>query len=882
MDLAPETFYWKMGTINQTELALSYYVYLTGSMEGTREAGSYPTNESATLYYTNWLGNEAKKDTVSPVLAWKSANVSYAFYLVNATGEIIVNKSTGATGSFANKVAVTNPVVYSEVLLNNTANVQAEILASGVLPEGYTLYDNSAAYNVRINSNSTGGWKVTKGTETATTYVTEYGGNPTTQLEATENRYDYTHTVVWFAVTYTVKAIPDAVVIDYGLPVDIHVMRNDMFYDKGVLMYVGAEKTDGAVTGDANAAFTTNEFVGKYGKATVMANESVSEDSVVRYTPSNMQMNGVDKFSYAVKYTGGENPGYYYGTVTVIPAANIYYEDSFVKFDGAWKTVGQTEDGITQQEDRPGQFSLAAYDANNVYGYDQAYTDCSTYSLDSAKKVTVNSATNSNPPTATFTFTGTGFDLISLTSNTTGTIFVEVYPVTNNGVGGILHRWAVDTYYGYTRTENGYIKYTWTLTNDQWHADREVISELPVGAQVGGMPQKTGDKTYEVNYQWTVTNGSDNALYQIPVIRGQNLEYGTYQVIIKPTYYPAFDNVPDSNDYDFYLDAVRIYDPAGKNPTGEIGDAYEADGEGWPNVIELRSQLIKEGTLNIDNSGSSKGIVFVDGIGDTGGIDDYTNYGPNNEVYLASGQAIAFKLTVDNPSKIASIQLAAKAPKGKAVAQVNDGTSTEITTATEMYYDITHRVTWSSSAETKSNTIVVANTDSNILSLTNIKITYKEAPVSAAEAQVDAQVLEEAPIMLLSMRGITAPVEPEPTFAPERFEAAWNRSTVRAGQKATLTVKTSEDVEAVMVDGVTIDTYRTRTQRTGWGRNATKVTYREFTYTITATETADYPVTAVNAEGAASEPITATLTVQAASQRPGFGGWLDKIFGRWF
>ena len=469
--------------------------------------------------------------------------------------------------------------------------------------------------------------------------------------------------------------------------------------------------------------------------------------------------------------------------------------------------------------------------------------------------------------------------MISLTSNTTGTIFVEVY----NEVGDkLLHRWAVDTYYGYMREESGYIKYTWTLTNNQWHANKEVISELPVGAHVGGTPQNTGDVTYEFNYQWTVTNDIDNALYQIPVIRGQGLEYGTYKVIIKPTYYSAFDNVPDSNDYDFYLDAVRIYDPAGKNPTGEIGDAYKADGEGWPNVIELRSQLIKEGTLNIDNSGSSKGIVFVDGIGDTGGIDDYTNYGPNNEVYLASGQAIAFKLKVDDTSKIASIQLAAKAPQGTAVAKVNDGTSTEITTATEMYYDITHRVTWSSSAKTTSNTIVVANTGSNILSLTNIKITYKEAPVSAPEAQVDAQVLEEAPIMLLSMRGITAPVEPEPTFAPERFEAAWNRSTVRAGQKATLTVKTSEDVEAVMVDGVTIDTYRTRTQRTGWGQNATKVTYREFTYTITAAETADYAITAVNAEGIASEPITAALTVQAASQRPSFGGWLDKIFNRWF
>lgn len=888
-DLTTETFSWNVGDITEDEQVLSYYVYLTGSKEGTRGAGSYPTNKSAVLTYKNWLDHDAQKDTVSPVMPWESANVSYAFYLVDGEGKPVTNQTTGATGSFANAVKVTQPVVYSEVLLNSATEVTANIVAQNALPAGYELYDAAAAYTVSVRSgDGTGSWTITKGdSAVATTYVAQYDptdsaavSNALNSADVNDGQNDYTHTVVWFAVKYQISCVPDAVVIDFGLPVDISVLANDILGDGAAVKGLAAVDSIPATQSTTELAdgFSADEYTGTYGTATINGAE-------VRYTPKDMQMNGAEEFAYAAKANLANDQNYYYSTVTVIPAANIYYEDSFVKFNGEWMTVGETKDGITQQEDRPGQFSLAAYDANNVYGYDQAYTDCSTYSLDSAKKVTVNSETNSNPPTATFTFAGTGFDLISLTSNTTGTIFVEVYPVTNNEVGSIRHRWAVDTYYGYTRIENGYIKYTWTLTNGQWHADREVISALPEGAQVGGMPNETGDITYEVNYQWTVTNDSDNnALYQIPVIRGQGLEYGTYQVIIKPTYYPAFDNVPDSNDYDFYLDAVRIYDPAGKNPTGEIGDAYEADGEGWPNVIELRSQLIEEGTLNIDkdNSGSSKGIVFVDGIGNTGGIDNYTNYGPNNEVYLASGQAIAFKLTVDDTSKIASIQLAAKAPQGTAVARVNDGTSTEITTATEMYYDITHRVTWSSSAETKSNTIVVANTGSNILSLTNIKITYKEAPVSAAVTQVDAQVLEEAPIMLLSMRGITAPVEPEPTFAPERFEAAWNRSTVRAGQKATLTVKTSEDVEAVMVDGVTIDTYRTRTQRTGWGRNATKVTYREFTYTITATETADYPVTAVNAEGTASEPITATLTVQAASQRPGFGGWLDKIFGRWF
>lgn len=835
-NLAPETFYWKMGTINQTELALSYYVYLTGSMNGAREAGSYPTNESATLHYTNWLGNEAKKDTVSPVLAWKSANVSYAFYLVNENGEIIVNKTTGQTGSFANKVAVTNPVVYSEVLLNSAANVEANIFASRVLPEGYALYDTKAAYNVRINSNSTGGWTITKGTETATTYVTEYGGDPTTQLNATDNNYDYTHTVVWFAVKYTVKAIPDAVVIDYGLPVDIHVLKNDMFYDKGELMYVGAEKTDGAVTGDVNAAFATTEFKGSYGTATVMANASVPEDSVVRYTPANMQMKAVDKFSYAVRYTGTENPGYYYSTVTVIPAANIYYEDSFVKTSnssaadgtyGVW-TIEGTTDSKTQAEDRPGTASVLA-DANNVYGYDPAYKNCTTFSMGSAKKVTVSSATNNNPPTATFTFTGTGFDVISLTDNTSGAISVQVYRGTTTTKDNRVKGYIVNNYYGYKYNEENK---TWSIV----------------------APDE---------------NGESNALYQIPVMKVTGLDYDKYTAVITVAYDLAFDNAQSGN-YSFWLDAIRVYDPMG------VGiPLYTQDNEGYPQYIKLRDKLATGKGVTAENN-----VVFIDGAA-AADIAIYANYGPNNEVYLAKGQAISF--TVPKNTKIATVQIGAKAPqageKGTAIMTVNNATldpgMDSINTATEMYYKLNGAA---------GKTVTITNTGDGILSLTNLKITFTEKQESTVALVIPSAEAQTFAVKSVRALFAAAPVEPEPepTFVPERFEASWNRSTVRAGQKATLTVKTSEDVEAVTVDGVTIDTYRTRTQRTGWGQNATKVTYREFTYTITAAETADYAVTAVNAEGIASEPITATLTVQAASQRPGFGGWLDKIFSRWF
>lgn len=861
-DLKNETFTWNVNDITEDEKVLTYYVNLTGSMEGTRSAGSYPTNESAVLNYKNYLDHDAHKDTVSPEMPWKSATVSYAFYLVDVNGNPI--SSNGTVVPFAEAYRLTQPVVYSKVLLNSGTDIAANVVAKDALPTGYELYDAAAGYTIRVNSGTGGGsWTIAKGAKVAaTTYVADYGTTgttaPTNEVDSNNvnsGNNDYTHTIVWFAVEYKVSAVPDSVVIDFGLPVDISVLANDLLGEGAAVAGVGdvSAITSTTSTNEIAAGFG-DTHKGSFGTATV-------NGSKVRYTPSGMTMGGVDKFAYAANASDGK---YYYSTVTVIPAANIYYEDSFVKFNGKWETVGKEPNGITQQEDRPGKFSLSAYDANNVYGFDSAYTACTEYSLGSARKVTVNRTTNDNPPTATFTFTGTGFDLISLTSNTTGTILVDVYNG-NAATREAAHKWIVDTYYGYTRTDDGYNKYTWTKGEDgKWHVTKEKVDTLADGAVLDGTPVNSGDVTYSRNYKWAVTKDTNNALYQIPVIRGQGLEYGTYTVVITPKYSSARDHA-GKGSYDFYLDAVRIYDPAGKNPDGEIGDAYKADGEGWPEIIELRNLLIDAGKLRVDKDAA---IVFVDGKA-AAELTDYTNFGPNNEVYLANGQAIAFKLSVADPSNIASIQLAAKSPNGGATAKVNaDGTETPIATATEMYYTITHRVTWGSGTAGESNTIVVANIGNNILSLTNIKITYKQQPTANTQAVaiVDNEVVEQAPAMLLSMMGIKDPEpepepEPEETFEPDRFEASWSRNVMQ-GRKATLTVKTSEDVEAITVDGQTIRSYRTRTERVGFGRYAKRMTYREFTYSMVAQETADFSVTAINAEGTESEAIIARLTVQ--------------------
>ncbi len=630
---------------------------------------------------------------------------------------------------------------------------------------------------------------------------------------------------------YNLKQTADKTfVVDFGLPIVIPA-EDFGIENTATVKSISFDEKDVNMT----------ERVGKYGKGTIDMDAKTVTYTLTETLDSKVAIPVYVTFSDdAVKIR----------SVYVIPASTVYYEDNFVEFSAGsagWERAGTTETNAVQQLNELGKTG-----ANN-YGYDNQYNSSSKFSLGSAMKTTVSSATNSNPPTATFTFKGTGFDLVSMTSKDTGTILVNV--VGKDGAGNdVKENWIVDTFYGYTRTQKGYIQYTWTKGEDgKWHNKAETISALPAGATTGGTPVNSGDVTYELNYIWTPVTDQSNALYQIPVIHYTDLPYGTYTVTITPKYSSARDpyyTADGDNSYDFYLDGVRIYNPAGDT----LNDQYVKDHEGYAQFTEIRDMLLSASSLKADIEPRTKGMVFVDGVDDKGTLTDYTNYGPNNEVYLSKGQAIAF--TISDMSNVDTIQIGAKAPSGNTTMQIkvngNDVQTQELTTASDMYYKL--------DSVTANKTVVITNTGVNLLSLTTLKVTYKTAPtaMNSAEAIVDSDVLAQAPVMLTSMLY----GEPQ-TFEPSRFEVSWGRS-VRAGQKATLTVKASDDVGAIEVNGVTIDTYRTRTERTGWGWWAKRVTYREFTYTMTAEATGDYAVYALNSDGIKSEPTTATLTVKPA------------------
>lgn len=524
--------------------------------------------------------------------------------------------------------------------------------------------------------------------------------------------------------------------------------------------------------------------------------------------------------------------------IEIIPATNVYYEDSFAKFYGKDKleqksfTAASTSDipGVWYrdgQEKTATQALEALGNKTNVYGYDPKYDSCTMFSMGSAHKVTVTNDMAKDGvvwPTAQFTFKGTGFDIISLTNNTSGAIFVDVV---NAKTGVKAKRLFVNNYYGY--------------------------------------------KYNEATQTWETVQTGNNALYQIPVIAVRDLGYDEYNVVISVAYNTFFDKTT-KQEYSFWLDAVRVYDPMGKSEN--TGETYKPDGEAYPQYIKLRSELKK---LNSDGTASS-GALFIDGK-ENANISEYSNYGPNNEVYLAKGQAITFKLT-GNLDKIAAVQIGAKSPNSSAekTAMMKVGTDVKqeiLGTATEMYYDI--------SAVKDGRIVTITNTGEAILSLTNLKITFTEGNHTVSLDKVSAELQTQAVQMVRALFA-PAPIEPEPepepekTFEPERFEASWSRNVMQ-GRKATLTVKTSEDVEAITVDGQTIRSYRTRTERVGFGRRAKRITYREFTYSMVAQESADFSVTAINAEGTESEAITARLTVK---NRPNSMRDMWDWFKGWF
>ena len=457
-DNKTETFTWNIGDINDTEIVLSYYVYLKGSMEGDRGDGIYPTNESAVLDYVNYLGHDAQKTFERPVLPWGAATVTYEFYLVNEQGQPV--NSAGTVIPFEERVKVVSPQT-ERFNWNNQTEIDASIKADDYVPDGYTLHISDATFTAYAVSSGNGRMEATGTVPAGSADSTEYGSNDP----------QCTSTWVAFGVLNKTTLIPDSIVLDYGKKVKIDVMENDLLQN-AVLNSVAKEDALGA---DFNFEDDkTLELAAGFGASVEATNGTATvEDGVVVYEPTKY-IDSIDRFLYSAQITMGTEDGqtetqYKYQEVSVIPATTVYYEDNFgntddedrtngIVFSGAWTEVQEGTAGSEYQDN-----GTVAED-HHPYGNDSSYAENDKLSAGSAHVVRAENGS----ATASFTFKGTGFDLVSRTDNDSAVIMVKVTkdgtPVQNKKLdleytSGTLYQIPV-----YTARFDEYGEYTVTIT----------------------------------------------------------------------------------------------------------------------------------------------------------------------------------------------------------------------------------------------------------------------------------------------------------------------------------------------------------------------------------------------------------------------------------
>ncbi len=351
-----------------------------------------------------------------------------------------------------------------------------------------------------------------------------------------------------------VVANNDTVIVDFDRPVTFNILANDVFTNTAAAS---------VVLNGAQADFTVNG------------------DMTVTYTPDGF-LSAAVSCTYTVTAANGKTAS---ATITVKPASAVYYEDSNSAFTytdgrhGAWTTLGS--ETIAEQTSSLTASDIVEYDAN----YDGVYAQ---YSAGSIHRVNVTKDETQPPasvknPLVEFDFAGTGFDVVSVTSNNTGAFMVQV----TNAAGKSVVNKVISTYRGYEYVKDGFesVAYQETIrcdrdgTENASGAYSKLIIDANGGFEVRYEPEgffvRSGEgyvaaadgavapfyvKRVETHYWRPVDDAATLDYYQIPVLKVIGLDYGLYHVKLTAAYSAAFD-IREDGEYDFYFDAVRIHDP---------------------------------------------------------------------------------------------------------------------------------------------------------------------------------------------------------------------------------------------------------------------------------------------------------------------------------
>ncbi len=414
-----------------------------------------------------------------------------------------------------------------------------------------------------------------------------------------------------------------------------------------------------------------------YGKVTLD-----KTNHTLTYTPNQILKN-VDTMQLTLTDSSTKSSATH--NIYIYPASNVMYEENFVKLGDTsdWTTIG-TAGTSTQATEKLGE--------EGIHGYDDSYATDSTFSNGSAyqAQLTIPSEKDfTETDKTTFTFTGTGFDLISECGKDTGMLLAVVKDANGTPVKSYL----VDTYF--TGDEEGIISGTDILDY-----------QVPV-VRCMGLTQAT----YTVDVYGYLTNGSGavkNAAKsaEATTAEGEVSEETVAEVLDDM----SVKNVEASeveatcmDDNSVLLGGTGVEETAAKSRSARAAATTTSanvyidgvrvyntlnDKNGAKNYVKSEQNVKYESVYDYvknsldENEDDAAVYVEYDGDQDVWNIADYKQQGPENEVYLTPGHSIVIAL--DGYSKDKTVQIAAKAIKEQ--VSCSGLRENSLSTATEMYY----------------------------------------------------------------------------------------------------------------------------------------------------------------------------------------------------
>lgn len=605
-------------------------------------------------------------------------------------------------------------------------------------------------------------------------------------------------------------------VVDFGKPVNVPI--------RDILTGDAAQKTIDKMT-----------FKAEYGDATV----THEVDNSITFTPTSiMKMPVIVTAKITFKDGSQVSP-----KIAFIPASNVMYEESFVK-------LGDTSDWTKTGTAGASKQAKEVLGKEDIHGYDESYDTDSKFSNGSAYQAKLTLARGKDfvktQDKATFTFTGTGFDLISECGTDTGIVSVVV----KNTDGKTVKSYMVDTYF--TGDEKGIISGAGILDYQvpivrctglaQGTYTVETRGYLTDGS---GVVAKTAEETTEDNEvsKETVAEVLDDL--NIKNVEASQVEAtcmddnsvllggtGVEETAAKSRSARAAAATTSAN---VYIDGVRVYNTLNENNGANKYTKSEQN---------VKYESVYDYVKNsLDSDGNSTAVyVEYDGNQDAWNIADYKQQGPENEVYLAPGNSIAIAL--DGYKKGNTVQIAAKAINGEVSC---DGLKTRaLSTATEMYYTAEVITDDDGSAY-----VQITNNAGGVLALSEMKVSSGVSAI--ADPELATTVLNK--------------LNHKAEFVPETLTVSAPERLVE-GHLSTLSVKASaSDVDKVYyyIDGDEDNKTELKPNNSKAVKRGKSKTY---SYSVAINPDGDLPVGehtysvyAVSKDGKQSDPVVVKVQV---------------------